>query len=325
MKYRILGKTGMRVSELGFGGWGIGGDWWSGADDRESLRSLELAKDLGINFFDSALVYGNGHSEKLIGKAVEGNRDAYIVTSKIPPKNFVFPAKLGTPMKEAYPADWIMECTEKSLKSFGLDCIDLQQFHVWINEWTDVEEWIAAVEKLKRDGKIRAFGCSVNFPYSDDDNAVPPVEKGLFDAVQIVYNIYQQEPQRDLFKTAQAHNVGVIARCILDEGAITGKITPETSFPPGSFLDTYFSGDRKKTVYEKAQELQWLVTEGYAQTLAEAATRFVLSSPAVSTAIAGMRNPNHAEANCAAVDKGPLPQEALDRLKEHEWPHNYWV
>ncbi len=325
MNYRTLGKTGIKVSELGFGGWGIGGDWWSGSDDKESLKSLEMAKELGINFFDSALGYGNGHSETLIGQAIKENRDKYIITTKIPPKNYVFPAQPGSSIKDVYPADWLIECTEKSLKNFDVDYIDLQQFHVWINDWTDNEEMLRTVEKLKKEGKIRAMGVSINFPYDNTDNGIPGMESGLFDTVQVVYNIYQQEAENDVFKSAEKYNVGVIPRCILDEGALTGKITPDSQFLEGSFLETYFKEDRRKIVQEKAKEMNWLIEEGYAATLAEAATRFVFSNSVVSSAIAGMRNPKHASANCEAAGKGPLPKEAVKRLKKHHWPHNYWI
>ena len=325
MKYRTMGKTGIKISELGFGGWGIGGDWWSGADDEESLKSLEQAKELGVTLFDSALQYGNGHSEMLIGRAIKDNRDKFVITSKIPPKNFVYPPKVGSPVEEAFPADWIVECTERSLKNFGVECIDLQQFHVWINSWGESDELRRAVEQLKKDGKIKAFGCSVNFPFDETDNAIPGMKSGLFDAIQIVHNIYEQAPEAEVFKVAEENNVGVISRCPLDEGALSGKITPETTFPEGSFLDTYFKDDRKAIVEQKAKELDWLMSEGHAENLAEAAIRYVLSHPAVSTAIVGMRNPKHAVANCKAIDKGPLPADVMKRLKKHAWPHNYWI
>jgi aryl-alcohol dehydrogenase-like predicted oxidoreductase len=314
----------MKVSELGFGGWGIGGAWWSGADDNESLKSLEQAKELGVNFFDSALNYGDGHSEHLIGKAIKSDRDQFIVTSKMYPKNNVFPPQYGTPVEEAYPPEWVVECTDRALKNYGLDYIDLQQFHVWINEWEN-DELLTTIDKLKREGKFRACGCSINFPYEQKDNGIPGIESGLFDTVQVVYNIYEQGPEQDVLKAAEKHNVGVIARSPLDEGALTGKITPDTEFPEGSFLDTYFKDDRKQVVYDKAQELNWLIEEGYVESLAEAAIRYVLSHQAVSSAIVGMRNPKHAKANAVAVDRGPLPQEALQRLKKHAWHHNYWI
>jgi aryl-alcohol dehydrogenase-like predicted oxidoreductase len=325
MKYRTLGKTGVKVSELGFGGWGIGGDWWSDTNDEESVTSLELAKDLGITLFDSALQYGNGHSETLIGNAIKKDRNKFIITSKIPPKNFVYPPKPGSPVADAFPAEWIVECTERSLKHYGVDCLDLQQFHVWINDWGKSEELRRTVEKLKKDGKVKAFGCSINFPYDNSDNAIPDMKSGLFDAIQVVYNIYEQSPEMDVLQAAKENNVGVIARCPLDEGALGGKITPDSKFADGSFLDFYFKGDRKKEVYDKAKELDWLISEGHVASLPEGALRYVLSHPAVSTVIVGMRNGKHATANCAAADKGPLSTEVLKRLKNHAWHHNYWA
>jgi aryl-alcohol dehydrogenase-like predicted oxidoreductase len=325
MKYRTLGKTGLKVSELGFGGWGIGGAWWSDAKDEDSIKSLEKAKELGITLFDSALQYGDGHSEALIGKIIKSDRDKFVITSKIPPKNFVYPPKVGSPVEEAFPSDWIVECTEKTLKNYGVDYIDLQQFHVWINSWGESEELIRAIEDLKKGGKVRAFGCSVNFPFDETDNAVPGMKSGLFDTIQIVYNIYEQDPEKEVFKVAAENNVGVIARCPLDEGALSGKITPDSVFPDGSFLDMYFKDERKKTVFDKADELSWLIKEGYAENLAEAAIRYVLSTPVVSTAIVGMRNPKHAEANWKAIEKGPLPADVVKRLEKHAWHHNFWT
>jgi len=325
MKYRTLGKTGLKVSELGFGGWGIGGDWWSDSDDAESIRSLELAKELGINFFDSALGYGNGHSEELIGQLVKKEKEKFVVTTKIPPKNYTWPAKPGTPLEEVFPSDWIIECTEKSLKNYGLEQIDLQMFHVWLNEWTDKEEWINAVEKLKREGKIAHFGASISFPYDENETGIEAMDKGLFEVIQIVYNIYEQDPQKDLFVSARKNNVGIVARCPLDEGALTGKIGPGMKFAEGSFLSSYFKDDRLETVQQKAEELNWLIEEGYAENLAEAAIRFSVSDDVVSSSIVGMRKPEHAKANCAAIDKGVLPDSVLDRLKKHHWHHNYWI
>lgn len=325
MIYRELGKTGLRISTLGFGGWGIGG--WEGAEDAESVRSIERAIDFGVNFFDSALGYGNGHSEGLIGKVIKGksDRDKFVVTSKIPPKNYTWPQEPGTNILEAYPREWIIECTEKSLKNYGLDYIDLQQFHVWINEWDEESEWKEAVEILKRDGKIRHFGASINFPYGELDNGISSMKKGDFEALQVVHNIYQQEAENDVFRAAEESNVGVIVRCPLDEGALSGKITPDTVFPEGSFLDSYFKDDRKKIAFDKAQELQWLIDEGFADNLAEAAIRYCISFPVVSSVIVGMRSAAHTENNCIAVDKGPLPADVLKRLKAHAFDHNWWI
>ncbi|MEI7884402.1 MAG: aldo/keto reductase [Clostridia bacterium] len=323
MLYRKLGNTGLDVSVLGFGGWGIGGNDWKGGSDEESLKSIAQAMELGINFYDSALGYGGGHSEMLIGKAVKGKQDKFIITSKIPPKNYTWPQVPGTPIKEAYPKEWIIECTEKSLKNYNLDYIDLQQFHVWLNEWTDESEWQEAVEILKRDGKIRFMGASVNFPYTAADNGVPSVKK--LDTLQVVHNIYQQEAENDIFVAAKEFNTGIIARCPLDEGALSGKITPEIILPEESFIGNYFRGDRKKEVYEHNKAMNWLMEEGYAENLAEAAIRYCLSFTVVSSVIVGMRSSKHTITNCAAAAKGALPAAVLARLKAHAWDHNYWL
>ena len=323
MLYRELGKTGLKISALGFGGWGIGA--WDVSSDEESIRSIKSAMEFGVNFFDSALGYGNGHSESLIGQCVKGQQDKYIVTSKIPPKNYMWPQEPGTPISEAYPKDWIIECTEKSLKNFGLDYIDLQQFHVWLNEWDDQDEWKEAIDLLKSQGKIRFFGASINFPYTGEDDAVSSMDKGLLDSVQCVYNIFQQEPQQDVFPAAERNGVGVIARCPLDEGALTGKITPDTKFKEGDFQDTYFKDDRKQIAYDKVQAMKWLIDEGFAESMTEAALRYCLSFPMVSSLIVGMRSSKHTGDNCRAVEKGPLPAEAIERLKAHAFNKNWWI
>ena len=326
MRYRILGRTGFRVSEIGYGAWGIAGDWWKGGTDEEALTSLNLAIDLGVNFIDTALGYGEGHSERLIGQVVRSRSERVYVATKIPPKNFIFPAKPGTPLEEAFPKDWIIECTEKSLRNLGLERIDLQQFHVWLDEWADNDEWKEAVTKLKEQGKIAAFGLSLNFPFPPEEPDYPQkaIRTGLIDTCMAVYNIYEQGPEEKLFPLAMEENVGIIARCPLDEGALTGKITPETVFPEDDWRNEYFRGDRKREVCERAQALRWLI-HGDVESLAEAALRFCLSHPAVSTVIVGMRRPEHARANARASDKGPLPKEDLERLKEHAWHHNFWV
>lgn len=326
MLYRTLGKTGLKVSALGFGGWGIGGGQdWVVASDEESIRSIKLAMDYGVTFFDSAMGYGAGHSEMLIGKCVKGQQDKYVVTSKIPPKNYTWPQLPGTPITQAYPKDWIIECTEKSLKAFNLDYIDLQQFHVWLNEWTGQGEWKEAVELLKKQGKVRFFGASINFPYEDVDNAVPAMDAGCLDTVQVVYNIFQQEPQKDVLPAAERNNVGIIARCPLDEGALSGKITSDSQFADGSFLNGYFKGDRKQITFDKVRAMQWLIDEGFADTIAEAALRYCISFPPVSSLVVGMRSPKHTQSNCKAIEKGPLPAEAVERLKAHAFDHNWWV
>ncbi|WP_214658625.1 aldo/keto reductase [Candidatus Formimonas warabiya] len=323
MQYRKLGKTGFEVSEIGFGAWGIGGGWWKGADDEAAIQSLNLAIDQGVNFIDTALGYEN--SENLVGKVIRSRPEKIYVSSKVPPKNYVFPAVLGSDIQEAYPKEWIIACTEKSLKQLGLECLDVQLMHVYVNSWAESDEWREAARLLKEQGKIKAFGASINFPYNSQDDGISAMESGDFEVCEVVYNIFQQEPNQDILPAAQKHHVGIIARCPLDEGALTGKIGPDTVFPEGSFLETYFKDERKKVAYEKCQALKWLVDEGYAGSIAEGALRFCLSHEAVSTVIVGMRNPKWVPVNTAVSDQGPLPKEAIERLKMHAFDHNWWL
>lgn len=322
MRYRKLGKAGFEVSEISFGAWGIGGDWWAGEDDAESLKSMRLAFELGVNFVDTAPNYGNGHSEELVGRAVREWGEKIYLGTKINPMNFTWPAAPGTPLKEVFPRQWIIESTEKSLKRLGVEQIDLQQLHVWLDEWADQDEWKEAVVRLKEQGKIKAFGLSLNYPLEPDYGA-EGIRTGLIDTCQVVYNIYEQVPAEKLFPLALQENIGVIAKSPLDEGALTGKITPATVFAEGSFQDFYFKGDRKREVYERAKALEFLLHDEV-ESLAEAALRFCLSHPALSTVIVGMRQPEHTRANVKASERGPLPQADLEKLKEHAWPHNFW-
>jgi aryl-alcohol dehydrogenase-like predicted oxidoreductase len=223
MKYRVLGRTELKVSEIGFGAWGIGKSGWIGASDDESLKALNRSIDLGVNFIDTALGYGDGHSEQLVGQLVRQRAETIYVATKIPPKNEVWPARAGTAVAETFPADHVIKCTEKSLKNLGLGTIDLQQFHVWSDEWVDQGDWIGAIQKLKDQGKIRSFGVSIN-DYQPE-NAIKLIETGALDTVQVIYNIFEQNPEEKLFPACQRHNIGVIVRVALDEGGLTGKIT----------------------------------------------------------------------------------------------------
>lgn len=324
MRYRKLGKTGLEVSEIAYGAWGIGGDWWKGCTDEEATASLYRSVDLGINFIDTAMGYGDGHSEQLIGAVLRKRSERVMVATKIRPMNYNFGPKPGDSFKEAYSTKWIMECTERSLKYLQQEQIDLQMLHVWLDEWAEYDEWKEAVVRLKDQGKVRCFGLSLVFPLQEAHVPKAAIASGLVDACQVVYNIYQQEPEELLFPLAQKENVGIIVRCPLDEGSLTGTITPDSTFPEGDWRNDYFRGERKAEVYKRAQALQWLM-QGQAASLPEAALRFCLSQPAVSAIVVGMRRPYHVDANIQASDRGPLPPQDLERLREHAWPHNYWA
>ncbi len=321
MQYRTLGRTGLRISEIGFGTWGMGGTMWLGAKDQESLRALHRAADLGMNFLDTALVYGEGHSEQLLGKFLKERPDQMIIATKIPPKNFQWPARTGTPLGKAFPYSHIIESTERSLKNLGVETIDLQQLHVWLDDWTDVSEWYEAVSTLKAEGKIRHCGISIND--HQPANALKAVRSGKIDTVQVIYNIFDQNPEDDLFPACLANNVGVIVRCPFDEGALTGAIRPETTFPSGDWRNRYFAGDRKQQVFDRVERLRGLLGTG-ASSLPELALRFCLHHPAVATVIPGMRSTRNVDANCAASDGRQLSAMMIEELRHHAWDKNFY-
>ena len=321
MIQRTLGKTDLQVSVLGYGAWGIGGTMWIGADDGESLRALRRAIELGVDFIDTAAGYGEGHSERLVGRVVRDTAETVYVATKIPPKNMQWPSRAGVHASEAFPADWVVEQTEASLDRLGLDRIDVQQFHVWSDEWVDQGDWRDAIEQLKHDGKIGAFGVSIND--HQPANAVLLVESGHVDTVQVIYNVFDQSPEDELFPACEAANVGVIARVPFDEGSLTGRIRPDTEFPDGDFRRRYFGGDRKQQVWERVQAVAADV-EVPVDELAEVALRYCVTHPAVSTAIPGMRTVRNVERNVAAVQHGPLSEEQLAALQPHRWVRNFY-
>ncbi|MBB6734427.1 aldo/keto reductase [Cohnella zeiphila] len=321
MNYRTLGRTGLSISEIGYGAWGIGKSGWLGASDDESLRALNRSIELGLNFIDTALGYGEGHSERLVGQVVKEHSKPIYVATKIPPKNRIWPAPSGISANEAFPADHVISCTETSLRNLGLETIDVQQFHVWSDEWVGQGDWLEGVRKLKEQGKIRYFGVSIND--HQPNNAIKLIETGVVDTVQVIYNIFDQSPEDGLLQACEKHNVGVIVRVALDEGGLTGKVTSETTFEEGDFRNHYFRGDRKQQVYDRvngiAADLGIAVND-----MAETALRFVLSHPAVSTVIPGMRTVSNVERNMKVGDGRGLSKEQLAKLKTHRWDRNFY-
>ncbi|MBN9391595.1 MAG: aldo/keto reductase [Chloroflexi bacterium] len=321
MNYRKLGKTGLNVSEIGFGAWGIGKTSWVGANDDESLQALNKSIDLGLNFIDTALGYGDGHSEQLVGQVVKGRSETIYVATKIPPKDGNWPARSGVTVDKTFPAAHVVECTERSLRNLGLETIDVMQFHVWLDEWVGQGDWLEAIEKLKKEGKIRFFGVSINDHQAD--NALKLIETGVVDTVQVIYNIFDQSPEDRLLPACLEHNVGVIVRVALDEGGLTGKITPETTFAEGDFRNTYFGGARKKEIFERNQAIISDLNISLDQ-LPETALRYVLSHPAVSTVIPGMRTVRNVELNTRVGDGKGLPADQVQKLKKHRWIRNFY-
>ena len=320
MQYRILGRTGLKVSEIGFGSWGIGG-MWGPRDDEKALLSLHRALDLGIYFIDTALAYGDGHSERLIARVFREKGKRFTVATKIPPQNYEWPARPDIPLKKVFPRDWIIRCTERSLKHLETDCLDLQQLHVWAERWLEETEWIETLQDLKTEGKIRFIGVSVND--HEPETAIKLIRSGWADTLQVIYNIFDQSPAERLLPLAQEEGIGIIARCPFDEGSLTGKLRADTVFPEGDWRREYFRGTRLKETVERVEGLNFLIRNEI-QSLPQAALKFCLSHPAVSCVIPGMRRPSHVEENVSASDgKGLTPVE-LRLLSRHAWPRNFY-
>ena len=321
MHYRKLGTTEAEVSEIGYGAWGIGGKQWQGAQDDESLKALRRSFELGVNFVDTALAYGDGHSEQVVGLAVKNSFRKVYVATKIPPQNRIWPAAPTTPIAEVFPYDYIVRSTEESLKNLGVEQIYLQQFHVWTDAWTGTEEWRRAIEDLRSSGKVRYFGISIT--EHDPDSALEAIKTGAISAVQVIYNIFDQAAEKNLFPLCRRMKVGVLARVPLDEGGLTGAITESTIFEPGEFRESYFRGDRKRQVVEHIEALKKDLA-GVPGTLAEIALRFCLLHPAVTTAIPGMRRISTVESSCRAASAGKLDANTLAILKRHAWERNFY-
>ena len=314
MLKRRFGRTNWQVSEIGYGMWGMAG--WTGSDDDQSTASLDLAIERGCNFFDTAWGYGEGHSERLLSIILERypDKDLHFGT-KIPPKNFQWPSKPNYPLADCFPSDHIIEYTEKSLKNLRLETIDLMQFHVWEDAWADNEEWQRAVEDLKTQGKVQHFGISVN--RWEPENCLETLKTGWIDAVQFIYNIFDQAPEDKLIPLCQKLDIAMIARVPFDEGTLTGNLSLETVFPEGDWRGTYFVPENLKSSVEHAEALRALIPKG--MTMAEMALRFIISNPAISTTIPGMRKERNVRSNTAVSDGKGLDENLLTLLKGHRW------
>jgi aryl-alcohol dehydrogenase-like predicted oxidoreductase len=318
MRYRKLGKSGIEVSEIGVGAWAIGGAMWGGARDTDSRAALERAIERGVNLIDTALAYGQGHSEKIVGDVLKQHPNVLVAT-KVPPKSYHWPAYPDATLENNFPAAWIRRSCEQSLKNLKKDRIDLLQLHVWADAWSDSDEWYGEMVKLREQGKIRLIGISLNS--HDPRSALRVVKAGRVDALQVFYNIFDQSPEDELYPACLEHGVGVLARVPFDEGSLTGKLREDTTFPEGDFRSEYFAGDMLRKTVERVEKLRPLV-EGAASSLARGALRFCLSQPAVSTVIPGMRSVHQADENTAASDDGPLPAAVIQKLREFRWVRN---
>jgi len=314
MKYRKFGRSGIESSDMAYGLWGMGG--WSGSDDRQSLEALQLAVDLGCNFFDSAWGYGEGKSDSLLGQTIAKNAGKRLyAASKIPPKNLRWPASPDYKYHDVFPPDHVFKYADLIRKNLGTDTIDVLQFHVWDDTWTDQPDFRKTVEKLKSESVIRYFGLSLN--RWEPENGIKAIRTGLVDAVQVIYSVFDQSPEDELFPLCQEMNIGVIVRVALDEGSLGGKMTRQTTFPKSDWRSGYFNPQNLSNTMDRVDKLKEILPAG--MPLPEMALRFVLSHPAVSTTIVGMRKLEHVRENIALSNKGPLDPRLLKELKKHRW------
>jgi aryl-alcohol dehydrogenase-like predicted oxidoreductase len=314
MRYRTFGRTGWQISEVGYGMWGMVG--WSGADDDRSRQALQLAVDLGCNLFDTAWAYGAGQSERLLGELVRVNpKGKLYVATKVPPRHAHWPSRRGDALGDVFPRDHIRRYAEKSLANLGLATIDLLQFHVWEDAWAEDGNWQKEMAALKQEGLIRAIGISLN--RWEPWNGIRTLRTGLIDSVQVIYNIFDQAPEDELFPACRELGIGVIARVPFDEGTLTGQLTKESRWPEGDWRNSYFVPENLIPSVQRAEALRPLVPEG--STMADLALRFILSNEDVGTVIPGMRKPAHVRTNMAASTAGPLPPPLQSTLRSHRW------
>jgi aryl-alcohol dehydrogenase-like predicted oxidoreductase len=319
MEYRALGRTGLTVSEIGYGAWGIGASNWVGAREDESVAALRRALELGVNFIDTARGYGE--SERIVGRVVREHPGEVLVATKVPPKNATWPAPAGLHPDETFPGTHIRDSLEESLRVSGLEAFDVLQLHVWSDEWVGKGDWLETIADLKREGKVRFFGVSIN-DYQPE-NALELIGTGTVDTVQVIYNVFHQAPEERLLPACHEHGVGVIVRVALDEGGLTGRVTAGSTFPDGDFRNTYFGGGRAAEVEEHVTALTADLGID-AGGLADVALRYVLDAPAVSTVIAGMRSVRNVERNCATSDRRRLTEEQRAVLRRHRWERDFY-
>lgn len=314
MRYRTFGRLGWQVSEIGYGMWGMAG--WSGSDDQQSNQALDKAIELGCNFYDTAWGYGEGRSEKILAGLLQRNKDKQLyIATKLPPKNNTWPSIKGVGIEQVFPAEHILDFAEKSLGNLGVDTIDLLQFHVWEDEWVARDEWKETIVALKKSGKVHSFGISVN--RWEPTNCLKALATGLIDSVQVIYNIFDQSPEDELFPYCDKHDIAVIARVPFDEGSLTGNLTSKSTWPLEDFRSIYFGPENLGPTLDRVEKLKQIVPDS--MTLPELALRFITHNKSVTTVIPGMRQLINVENNMNVSEQQPLDIETINKLKSHRW------
>jgi aryl-alcohol dehydrogenase-like predicted oxidoreductase len=321
MKYRMLGRTQLEVSEIGFGAWALGGGAWGNQKDRESLQALHRAIELGVNFIDTAAGYGKGRSERVIARALSERQEHIYVATKIHPMPGPWPPSPYCKAEERYPEDYLRKMVDERLDNLVTERIDLLQLHTWTRAWNKDPKPLEVLRKLQAEGKIRYIGVST--PEPDQNSVIDLMRAGYLDTVQLVFNIFEQEPAAELLPAAAEHDVGVIVRVPFDEGSLTGKFSTDTEFASDDFRSKYFAGDRLARTVARVKQIEDDIA-GSELTMAQVALKFVLSQPAVSTVIPGSRSVQQAKMN-AEVSNLPDPPEALLlKLRKHAWRRSFW-
>ncbi|MGH8021387.1 MAG: aldo/keto reductase [Opitutaceae bacterium] len=322
MKQRAFGKTGVSVSEIGFGGWAIGGSWGAQAEG-DSIAALQRALDLGVNFIDTAAGYGNGRSERIIGSFLDARkaRGEVIVATKTPPAPGIWPPSPYCRADERYSESFLRANVEERCRMLGTSRVDLLQLHTWTRAWNRDPKPLAALRKMQSEGLVRWIGVST--PENDQNCVIDLIRGGWVDAVQLIYNIFEQEPAAELLDAAREHGVAVIVRVPFDEGSLTGKFTENTTFADGDFRRNFFAGDRLARVVRRVEAIRDdLRSTDF--TLPQVALKFILAHPAVSTVIPGMRNATQAALNCSVSELRDLSPELLTKLRRHNWRRSFW-
>jgi aryl-alcohol dehydrogenase-like predicted oxidoreductase len=324
MRYRKLGSSGWDVSEIGFGGWPLGGQW-GGQDDKDSVAALNRAIDLGLNFIDTAEGYGNGHSERVIAQVLRARSERVYVATKTPPRPGPWPPTPYCTVEERYPEEYLRANVEARLKNLGTDCLDVLQLHSWTRAFNRDPVPLEVLGRLRQEGKLRLIGIST--PEQDQNCVIDLMRRGYLDVVQIIYNLFEQEPTAELLPAARESGTGVIVRVVFDEGVLTGKYARGHKFPENDFRSRYFAGDRLDRALKRVERIRADVVEAGladAYTPAEVALKFALAHPAVSTVIPGIRNARQAAMNVGASDKADLPDAFVQKLRRHNWLRGVW-
>ena len=320
MKYRKLGKTGFEVSEIGFGAWAIGGSWGH-QKESDSLAALSTALDRGVNFIDTAAGYGDGKSEKIIGEFLKGRKERVYVSTKTPPVQGKWPPSPYCRIGDRYPEAYLRSSVEERLRNLQTDALDILFLHTWTRAWNDTPIALEILHSMKQEGLIRHVGIST--PEHDQNCVIELMRSGLLDVVQVIYNIFEQEPAAQLLPVAQEENVGIVVRVAFDEGVLTGKYRGHETFSPDDFRSKYFAGDRLQRSVERVEAIRHDFRD-HSLSMAELALKFSLSHPATGTVIPGMRNREQALKNTEVSARPDLTKEDLTLLRKHAWNRGFW-